>query len=134
MDLDGGKMKAWDLRACPMVMDELRRITGKDGFDRGDLPVSGPMIIHEQIQRPWIDRWFREIWRVVARAAGVPTTIQNRDSRPGAATEADLAGAQKEKTQRLLGHSKGETTEIYIREEVEAHREMAKLRTKKREG
>jgi hypothetical protein len=67
-----------------------------------------------------------------AREAGIADSIQNRDSRPGAATEADLAGAPKDKKQRMLGHSKGETTEIYLREDLEVDRELAKLRVEKR--
>jgi hypothetical protein len=38
---------------------------------------------------------FQRQWRRIATAAGIPSKIQNRDSRAGAATEADLAGAQK---------------------------------------
>ncbi len=136
MDPEAGKTKAWDLTACPMIMDELRRIAGKAEFTRDDLPASGPLIICERRyggeQRPWTASAFRQRWRALATKAGIPTSIQNRDSRPGAATEADLAGAQREKTQRMLGHSKAATTEIYLREEVEAHREMARLRNEKR--
>jgi integrase len=72
------------------------------------------------------------MWRVIATKAGIPAKIQNRDSRPGAATEADVAGAPREETQRLLGHSRGATTEIYLREEIEVSRELARLRTEKR--
>jgi integrase len=132
MDEDEGKMKAWDLRACPMIMDELRWLAGKDNVERADLPASGPLIIFENLGRPWTADHFQDRWRKVATAAGIPVTLQNRDSRPGAATEADLAGAPREKTQRLLGHAKGATTEIYIREELEAQRELAKLRVEKR--
>jgi hypothetical protein len=132
MDEDEGKMKAWDLRACPMIMDELRWLAGKDNVERADLPASGPLIIFENLGRPWTADHFQDRWRKVATAAGIPVTLQNRDSRPGAATEADLAGAPREKTQRLLGHAKGATTEIYIREELEAQRELAKLRAEKR--
>jgi hypothetical protein len=49
-----------------------------------------------------------------------------------AATEADLAGAPKDTTKRMLGHAKGETTEIYRREDLEVNRELAKLRVEKR--
>jgi hypothetical protein len=132
MDPEEGKTKAWDLRACPMVMDELRKLAGKDLFDRTDLPASGPLIVHERIGRPWTDTQFRYVWREVARLAGIAENIQNRDSRPGAATEAKLAGAPRDDIQRGLGHAKGETTEIYLREEVEEQRKLAKLRVEKR--
>jgi integrase len=75
---------------------------------------------------------FRHNWRVVARAGGLPDEIRNRDSRPGAATEADVAGAPEEKIKRGLGHSKKETTRIYLRDDVEINRELARLRVEKR--
>jgi hypothetical protein len=52
--------------------------------------------------------------------------------RPGAATEADLAGAPEEKIQRGLGHRKRKTTPIYLREDVGINRELARLRVEKR--
>jgi integrase len=89
-------------------------------------------LVSERIGRPWHRNSFALVWRKIARAAGIADNIQNRDSRPGAATEADVAGAPQEKIQRGLGHSRGETTRIYLREEVEVSRELARLRTKKR--
>jgi hypothetical protein len=82
--------------------------------------------------RPWGDRSWQDMWRKMARAAGIPDNIQNRDSRPGAATEADLAGADEKKVQRGLGHARGETTRRYLREDLEVNRELARLRTEKR--
>jgi hypothetical protein len=131
MDPKAGTWKAWDLRAYPMIMDELARLCG-GAVDRANLPARGPVILHERFGRPWGERMFQYAWRKVATAAGIPANIQNRDSRPGAATEADVAGAPREKTQRMLGHSRGETTGIYLREDLEVNRELAKLRTEKR--
>ncbi len=131
MDPEAGTWKAWDLKACPMVMEELARLC--DGaVIRAKLPASGPLIVSETTGRPWGTRQFQYDWRDCAKAAGLPKTLQNRDSRPGAATEADVAGADKEKTQRMLGHSKAETTGIYLREDLEINRELARLRTEKR--
>jgi hypothetical protein len=132
MDPKAGKLKAWDLNAYPMVMDELRLLVGLDDIQRADLPASGPMILREETGRPWNDKNFQGFWRKIATTAGIPNNIQNRDSRPGAATEADLAGAPIDKTQRGLGHSKRKTTEIYLREDLEVNRELAKLRVEKR--
>jgi hypothetical protein len=42
---------------------------------------------------------FRGFWRKIATAADIPNNIQNRDSRPGAATEADL-GADRQDAAR----------------------------------
>jgi hypothetical protein len=128
MDADVGTMKSWDLKVYPMIMDEL----ACGPVDRAKLPASGPLIVCESIGRPWIGAYFRRVWRKIATAAGVPPAIQNRDSRPGAATEAKLAGASREDVQRQLGHAKGETTEIYLREELEEARKMATLRAEKR--
>lgn len=64
--------------------------------------------------------------------ASNPALISAKTSRPGAATEADLAGVEPDKRQRMLGHARGETTRIYEREEVEISREVAELRVKKR--
>jgi integrase len=127
-----GKLKAWDLKDYPMIMDELRAVAGKEQFTRADLPASGPLIVCEAVGRPWVRIRFARMWRVIATEAGIPANVQNRDSRPGAATEADIAGAPREKTQRLLGHARGETTDIYLREELEVSRELARLRTEKR--
>jgi integrase len=133
MNPNAGKLKAWDLKNYPMIMDELRCIASKEQFTRADLPASGPLIVCEAVGRPWERVRFARMWRVIAKKAGIPANIQNRDSRPGAATEADVAGAPREKTQRLLGHSRGETTGIYLREELEISRELARMRTKKRQ-
>jgi len=132
MDPEAGKTKAWDLREHPMVMDELRRRVGKLDVTRADLPTCGPLVVRESTGRPWVRGEFRYYWRVIANAAGLPTLLQNRDSRPGAATEADLAGADKDKVRRGLGHSKGETTDIYLRDDLEVNRELARRRVERR--
>ena len=131
MDPEAGTLKAWDLKAHPMVIDELARLCGVP-VEREKLPAKGPVIVNESSGAPWNHKHFQREWRKIATAAGIPKNIQNRDSRPGAATEADLAGAPKDKTKRMLGHARGETTEIYLREELEVQRELAKLRVAKR--
>jgi hypothetical protein len=132
MDPEAGTLKAWDLKAYPMIMEELMRLC--DGpVERSKLPTKGPVIINESSGAPWNVKHFQREWRKIRKAAGIPSNIQNRDSRPGAATEADLAGAPKDKTRRMLGHAKGETTEIYLREELEVSRELARLRVQKRQ-
>jgi integrase len=131
MDPAAGTLKAWDLRMYPLIMEELARLCGGP-VERSKLPAKGPVIINESSGAPWNVKHFQREWRKIAKAAGIPSNIQNRDSRPGAATEADLAGADKDKTRRMLGHAKGETTEIYLREELEVQRELANLRVQKR--
>jgi hypothetical protein len=131
MDSEAGTWKAWDLTDYPMIMEELARLCA-GVVDRAKLPAHGPVIVSETTSRPWGTRQFQYDWRDCARAAGLPDNIQNRDSRPGAATEADLAGADKDKVRRGLGHAKSQTTEIYLREDLEVNRELARLRTEKR--
>jgi hypothetical protein len=120
-DLDAGKLKAWELKICPMVMEEFRRIASRDQFDRTDLPASGPLIVSETTDRPWARTAFKRVWREIARAAGLPDDLQNRDSRPGATTAVDAAGAPPETTQRPRGHSREEAAGIYLREPLEVH-------------
>jgi hypothetical protein len=126
-----GKTKAWDLKEYPMVMEELALLCNGT-VDRAKLPASGPLIVNERIGRPWSGTKFRENWRAIAEKAGIPANIQNRDSRPGAATEADIAGADKDKVRRGLGHSKGKTTDIYLRADLEVNRTLARARVEKR--
>jgi hypothetical protein len=135
MDPEAGKVKAWDLREYPMIMDELSLLaTGAHNalMSRDMLPARGPLIVREGTGLPWGRTEFKDRWRAIARAAGLPAALQNRDSRPGAATEADLAGADKDKVRRGLGHSKGETTDIYLRDDLEVNRELARQRVEKR--
>ena len=37
-----------------MIMEELRRIAGKEHFTRADLPASGPLTVCEAVGRPWV--------------------------------------------------------------------------------
>src|SRR5262249_11414843 len=63
-----------------------------------------------------------------------PDNIQNRDSRAGAATEADsITEVPREKVKRMLGHSKEETTAIYQRESMHIRTEIARGRAELRE-
>ena len=57
----------------------------------------------------------------------------NRDLRAGGITEGGKAGASKDDRRKLAGHAKEQTTEIYDRESVEAHRRVMKVRKQFRE-
>jgi hypothetical protein len=81
MDREAGEVKAWDLPDFPMIMDEVRRIAGKQQVERSALPASGPLIVHEVTGCPWTSPSFHYAWRKIADAAGLPSNIQNRDSR-----------------------------------------------------
>jgi Phage integrase family len=129
MDGDAGQTEEFALLDFPMVRAELERIAP---LDRANFPASGPIIIYEKTGRPWCTSEFRRQWRECANSAGLPRNVQNRDSRPGAATEAELAGAPSDTVRRLLGHARGETTEIYRRGSREIRSNIAKLRAEKR--
>ena len=74
-------------------------------------------------------RWFREI----ARAAGIPDEVWSMDSRAGAATEADAAGADLKSISDLLTHAEPRTTLRYIRSTNKRVREVAKARAQNRD-
>jgi hypothetical protein len=88
-----------NLRQCPMIMEELARYLGtKPGtkFARAELPLDGAVVICERSGFPWIAVSFREVWREIADAAGVPPEVRNMDSRARA---------------KANGHAKIETDE-----------------------
>ncbi|WP_375775634.1 hypothetical protein ACE103_27670 [Bradyrhizobium sp. ma5] len=63
-----------DLQTAPMVIDELQYVIHRT--------TSGPLVINEITAMPWSAAEFRRKWRLVAKEAGVPDDITNRDSRP----------------------------------------------------
>jgi len=130
MDPETGKTELFDLRVFPLVRTELERIAP---LHRGNFPASGPIIVSEGTGLPWSASRFRDRWREIARKAGIPDNVQNRDSRAGAATESDLAGVPREKVKRFHGHSKEETTAGYQREGMEIRSEIASARKAYRE-
>ena len=123
MDPNVGNEKVFNLRLYPLVMAELERITGGNL----NIPASGPIITNEQTGLPYTARRFLKAWTRVARAAGVPDGVQNRDTRAGAITETiDVAGIAL--AQKAAGHSQQATTEIYNRGETRRTAEAAVLR------
>lgn len=116
-----GKVEEFDLSSYPMVMAELPSLRG-----------SGPLIVNEQTGYPWNEKQFQKVWRDIARQVAIPDNVQNRDSRAGAATEAELAGANPKTVQRMLGHSRIATTERYIRGGRETRNAIAQLRNSRR--
>lgn len=116
---------SFDLSACPMVMEELALIHEDDR--------NGPLIINERQGRPYAYQDFRIDYRKDRKAAGLPGTIWNRDLRAGGITEGSKAGAAKDDRRKLAGHAREETTEIYDRDMVEAHRRVMQSRKAFRE-
>jgi hypothetical protein len=67
-----------DLKKAPMVLAEFNAL----GLDILALPTSGPIIINDVTGLPWSTTEFRRKWRLVAKKAGVPDVVKNRDSVP----------------------------------------------------
>ncbi|MDQ0472770.1 integrase [Labrys wisconsinensis] len=120
-----GARASHDLKRMPLVMAELMRIPKAQRL--------GPMIMDETAGRPYAEFAFGREWRAIADAAGVPKAIWNRDSRAGAISEGDEAGATIGDLQRVATHSSAKMTGRYIRGEgLKASRTVASLRTKHR--
>jgi hypothetical protein len=76
----GGRPIEVDLRTAPMVLEELRLVAGKEETE--PLPTQGPIILCDVTGMPWRTVEFRRKWRLVAKMAGVPDRVKNRDSVP----------------------------------------------------
>lgn len=115
-----------DLTCAPMVMEELALL-----FDR---PSRGPVIICEATGFPWTNYEFRRWWRKLARAAGVPDTVHNMDSRAGAISEAITAGARIEHVRHAATHSDIQMTARYDRNTADITRGVMVTRAKHRKA
>lgn len=109
-----GKEVVVDLKADPMVMEELDLL-----FER---PTRGPIVVSEVTGVPWSNHEFRRWWRKVARAAGVPDSVYNMDTRAGAITEALQAGAALQSVKKAATHSTEEMTQRYSRDDADETR------------
>lgn len=121
-DADAGKVKEFDLTKRPLVMALMERIPE----DRRH----GPMVICEYTGLPWRTKVFQEKWRKIARAAGVPDDVQNRDTRAGGITHGRKSGARLEDMRHAAGHSMIATTAGYDRDDLETDRVVAEFRAK----
>lgn len=116
-----GATAGYDLAAMPLVKAEIDRIPKEKRI--------GPVIINETTGRPYLSLVFSRNWRKIADKAGVPSTIWNRDSRAGAISEGDEAGATMSDLQRMATHTTSKMTCRYIRgEAIETSRKVAHLR------
>jgi hypothetical protein len=72
-----GRIIEVDLRTAPMVLEELKV------FRSWARPrASRPLVICDTTGMPWSPAEFRRKWRLVAKKAGVPDNVNNRDSFP----------------------------------------------------
>lgn len=77
-------------------------------------------------------RSYRNWFRAIKLAAGIPDAVWNMDARAGGATEAEESGAELEAIQGALTHSKKETTLRYLRTRSTKIAAVADARSKKR--
>jgi integrase len=111
---------SFDLSVCPMVMEELAMFP--------EQYRKGPMIKNPMTNLPYRVKAFTDGWRKDFKDAGLPLHIWNRDLRASAVTADRKAGASKDDVRKLAGHAKEETTEIYDRDTIEAHRRVMAAR------
>jgi hypothetical protein len=109
-----------DLNEYPLIRAELDLLPA--------VPRIGPLIIDHKTGRPFKYEEFARRWRRVARLAGIPDDVWNRDSRAGGVTEARSAGADKDDVREGAGHAQAATTDIYIRDKLEQTRRVARAR------
>lgn len=118
----------FDLSVCPMVVEELASIP--------DCDRKGPLIVNERTGQPYSAKAFQNGWKADFKAAelpdgtkAIPAGMWNRDLRAGGVTEGGKSGASKDDRRKVAGHAREETTEIYDRDQLEAHRRVMKSRT-----
>jgi integrase len=117
---------AFDLRECPMIVDEIERVEPARRV--------GPLIIAEHTGLPYRHETFRTAWRRDAKAAGIPREVWNRDLRAGGVTEAREAGASTDDVAKTAGHTDKRTTaRVYDRAALEAARRVARARVGNRQ-
>lgn len=118
-----------NLRAAPMVMQELNQMAGLvSGVSRDLLPANGPVIISENTALPWEPAQFRVRWRKFANLCKIPKTVKNMDTRAGAISEATDAGAPLESVKHAATHSDISMTQRYSRSAEEKIAEVQKIR------
>ena len=119
-----GQQGAYDLTAYPLVMRALAAVP--------EAERSGPVVI-DDAGDPIRRRYYQDLYRDVADAAGVPRSVWNMMARHGGATEALRAGATLEDVADHMQHADTATTRRhYIEPSVEVTRRVADVRVKSR--
>jgi hypothetical protein len=121
-----GAEAAIDFNEYPLALAELQCVPT-------DKRV-GPVIKDSRTGLPFKAGMYAKRWRFVARAAGIPENVWNRDSRAGGVTEGSDAGADLEHLRHHASHSSVSTTVRYSRKTLNKTRAVARLRVAYREG
>jgi hypothetical protein len=86
----------------------------------------GPIVISELTGRPWKQNNFRDHWRRIATAAGVPKGVWNMDSRAGGITETiEATGGNLEAARKEADHSDLAMTARYSRRKQKSNADTA---------
>jgi hypothetical protein len=120
-----GQETGIDFKLYPLALAELQRVPPDQRV--------GPVIKDSRTGQPFKERRFQKNWRAVARAAGIPDDVMNRDSRAGGVSEGSDAGADLEHLRHHASHSSGTTTARYSRKTLTKTRAVARLRVAHRE-
>ena len=120
-----GQEAGIDFKLYPLALAELQRVPPDQRV--------GPVIKNSRTRQPFKERRFQKNWRAVARSAGIPDDVLNRDSRAGGVTEGSDAGADLEHLRHHASHSSSATTARYSRKTLTKTRAVARLRVAHRE-
>lgn len=92
----------------------------------------GPLVIDPHTGKPPTFDRCRHVFRLIARAAGIPDDIRMMDARAGASTEAYEAGVSEEEAMALTTHTERKTNRGYLRDLTEQSRRAAAKRVASR--
>jgi hypothetical protein len=120
-----GAEAAIDFNEYPLAFAELRRVPSDERV--------GPVIKDSRTGQPFKTGMYAKRWGLVARAAGIPDNVWNRDSRAGSATEGSDVGADFEHLRHHASHASVSTTVRYNRKTLAKTRAVARLRVAYRE-
>jgi len=119
-----GRLGSYDLTAYPLVVRALAAVP--------EAERAGPVVV-DDAGDPMRRRYYIDLYRDLADAAGVPRSVWNAMARHGGATEAKGAGVPLEDVADHLRHADVSTTRRhYIEPQVEVTRRVAKARVASR--
>jgi hypothetical protein len=107
----GLKTAMADLSLSAFAMSELMRVPLDERI--------GPVIVSERTGRPFYRKVFNKRWRAIAREAGIPDEVQNRDARAGAITESYAAGAVPDHIRSAATHGDMAINQSYDRQTLD---------------
>lgn len=119
-------LREFDLKQTPELLALLQQIPEEHRV--------GPVITMERQRKPgarlpWEERYYAEVWREIARRAGLPDTIQSMDMRASGATEADATpGVSDRALQDAGGWRDPSTPQRYRRQKQRNAGEVVEMR------